>query len=286
MKIFKRTKYVLIFSLASALVFFGACKENEVEIIPSSLTNVRYQERPGAILVKWDLPADNSVWYVKVMYHDHLLNNDQVRLSSCDSIIIPDTRRKFGEYKIYLQPYSYTHTEGDEESITAISGIAPSTEVAAMLQLTAENLSTNAQEPSEGAIKNLLDDNWKTFFHSSWSVSVPAPHWLQIALPEELKDGFFRIYYAPRQNNNNKPVDFDLNGSIDGNEWFLIKKFTKEQDGLPTTMKEDYTSPNIPVTRPIGHLRLVVNKTNTNSVFFTMSEFKIYKIKIIDPEAE
>lgn len=286
MKIFERTKYLVIFSLASLLVFLGACMKEENEIVPSSLTNVRYQERPGAILVKWDLPADNSVWYVKVMYHDHLLDNDQVRLSSCDSIIIPNTRKKFGEYKIIIKPYSSTHTEGEEEVIIARSGAAPSSEVATMLQLAPEHLSTNAQEPSEGPVQNLLDNNWNTFFHTSWSVSVPGPHWLQVALPEELNDGFFRFYYAPRNNNNNKPVDFDLKGSVDGEEWFLIKKFTKEQDGLPTTRTEDYTSPNLPVSRKIKHLRIVVNKTNTGSVFFTMSEFKVYKIKVIDPEAE
>lgn len=82
-----------------------------------------------------------------------------------------------------------------------------------------------------------------------------------------------------------KPTDFDLMGSSDGTTWFLLKNFTKEADNLPITAIGTYTSSDLSAEKP-KYIRYSVNKTNSGSVFWTMSEFKFYAVKIVDPEAE
>ena len=55
-----------------------------------------------------------------------------------------------------------------------INGSQPGSQlwISTALELTADMLGTNAQEPSEGAIANLLDGNTGTFFHTRWSGTV------------------------------------------------------------------------------------------------------------------
>lgn len=63
----------------------------------------------------------------------------------------------------------------------------------------------------------------------------------QVNLKEEIT-GSYKFYYAPRNNGSNKPTDFDLMGSTDGTNWFLIRNFTKDADGLPVTSTGTFTS--------------------------------------------
>ena len=66
------------------------------------------------------------------------------------------------------------------------------------IPLTAENFSTNAQEPTEGPIENICDGDRTTFFHSMWTVGAGEHHKLMITLPEgkELKE--FKFKYITR----------------------------------------------------------------------------------------
>ncbi|MFV0546282.1 MAG: discoidin domain-containing protein [Bacteroides sp.] len=276
-------KLKLIIATIGLLGLIGCTKEDK-GILPSDLANPTFESRTGAIFIKWELPTDQSVEYVKVKYHDPLIDKEVVRLSSCDTILLPETRQKYGDYVVTLVPCSTTDTEGSPLQITTQSGKATASYIPTQLTLKADDLSTNAQEASEGAISNLLDGNTGTFFHSSWSVSIPGPHWIQVNLPVTI-EGYYKFYYAPRSNSSNKPVDFDLLGSMDGADWFLIKNFKKDADNLPVTSKDAYTSPILPTTKPFKYVRYSVNATNTGSVYWTMSELKFYSIKVIDPEA-
>lgn len=66
------------------------------------------------------------------------------------------------------------------------------------IELTLDMLSSNAVEPSEGSIANLLDDNIGTYFHTLYSKASPGgkPHYLQIDLDEPVK--LFSIEYTGR----------------------------------------------------------------------------------------
>lgn len=64
------------------------------------------------------------------------------------------------------------------------------------IDLTGDNFSTNAQEYSEGPIKNIADDNIHTYFHSSWRAAIGEYHYIDITLPEAMSA--FYIGYVSR----------------------------------------------------------------------------------------
>jgi hypothetical protein len=264
----------------------AGCKEDET-IVPSAVTNLHYDSTPGRIVLRWDTIQDPNVRYVQVDYHNPQTKKDERRLASvyADSLEIPETRRKYGEYSFSVKTVSVTDGYSRAETITALSEPATQSWIPSTLNLTADMLYTNAQETSEGPIANLLDDNTSTYFHTDWHGNVPAPHYMTVALPATI-DGWWSFYYAPRNNANNKPTDFDIYGSTDGTDWFLIKNFTQAADGLPTDRTATFSSERMNAAeKPFKHLKYLVNKTNNNTVFWTMSEFKLYTWTLIDPEA-
>lgn len=263
-------------------VLLTGCND-ESGITPGEITDLRAESTPGCILLRWNTPEEANIRYIEVKYYDPLLKKEVMRTASAyaDSIEIPNTRAKYGEYNFRVQCVSSTGDRSAMQNIVKVSEPAVPTYVSTQIALTTADLSTNAQEPSEGAIANLLDGNTSTFFHTAWSVGIPGPHWMQVNLKKEITEAY-RFEYAPR-NANNRPSDFDLMGSMDGSEWFLIKNFTKENDGIAGN--GTYASEIFEVEKPFKQIRIVVNETNTGSVFWTMSIFKFYTVVIEDPEA-
>ncbi len=280
-------KNIIKYAALCILVAMASCSKSSDSITPADISDITSEAGAGFIKLKWQLPEDrSSIYYTKVSYYDHLAKKNMWRLSSVDTLLIPDTRAKYGEYEFKLETFSSTDTSnGNVHKFKAVSGVAPKTEKADRINIKAEHLSTNAQEPSEGPIKNLVEDNSASFFHSKWSSPIPAaPHYIDIDLSwrESITD--FRIGTTPR-NANNIPVDIDLFGSTDGEEWFLIKNITKEKNNIPTNGKDSYESETFKSERPFNYFRYSVNKTNTNSVFWSMAIFKLYTVEVYDPEA-
>jgi len=69
------------------------------------------------------------------------------------------------------------------------------------LTLKASNFSTNAQEPTEGPMRNICDNNVGTYFHSLWSYrdESTGQHYIDVKLPRSMKD--FAFGYVSRYNN-------------------------------------------------------------------------------------
>lgn len=61
--------------------------------------------------------------------------------------------------------------------------------------LTADNFSTNAQEPTEGPLQDIADNNYYTYFHSTWSEEAEADHYIEITLPEPMHEFSF-VYFS------------------------------------------------------------------------------------------
>lgn len=282
-KILKSYAGLLLFGAALAT---ASCSSDDGGVTPAEVTNLTAESTSGRIVLRWTTPAESNIRYVEVKYHDPLLKKDVMRAASAyaDSIEIPDTRKKYGEYQFTVQSVSATGDKSSTQTISKASEAALPTYVNTQIALTAADLSTNAQEPSEGPIADLLDGNTGTFFHTAWSVAVSGKHWMQANLKREIT-GAYKFFYAPRANGNNKPTDFDLMGSTDGADWFLVRNFTKEADGLPVTSTGTYTSEVYNVEKPFSQIRIVVNTTNNGTAYWTMSEFKFYSVSIEDPEA-
>lgn len=143
---------------------------------------------------------------------------------------------------------------------------------------------TNAQEPSEGAIANLIDGNTNTFFHTAWSAASDEYHYLAVDLGEGESMKEFVINYTRRMNNNNnRPTEIVIAGSNDKETWNDFRTLTQEADALPTESGDDsYASPVITADQAYRYIRFTVTHTNnearsgsSNSLFFTFSEFAI-----------
>lgn len=139
--------------------------------------------------------------------------------------------------------------------------------------LTVDMLSSNAQEPNEGPIANLIDDNPATFFHSAWSFAIADPHHFQIDLKDAIS--MCRFDYQNRNNSNGKPTEVKIMVSSNGTDWTELAHI---DSGLPTGAGSKYSSVEYNASQPFKHFRFVVYKTNSGvaPTFFNMAEFSLY----------
>ena len=292
-------KYMMCIGLLALCL--ASCDENKESVIPAELTNLSISTDPGTITLHWAVPEDMaSIRYIQVKFYDPRLKKDVLKTASAysDQIVISDTRKKYGDYTFKIQTVSRTGDVSAVQELKITSEPAPTIMVynhpAIQVPLTASSFSTNAQSSAEGPVGNLANESATTYFHSDYSGSrPPRPHWFQVNLGDEITGGtYYRIWYQNRANTANKPSNFDLLGSLDANDWFLLRNFTLDADGMNIASGGEWTSDNYFLPEPIRYLRFSVNNT-TNSTntggdtdYFTMATFKFYTgtITIVDPE--
>jgi hypothetical protein len=146
--------------------------------------------------------------------------------------------------------------------------------------LTIGMLYTNAQEPSEGPLANVLDNNVNTFFHTAWSVSVTGNHYVQVTLPESFHSFVFE--YTNRSSNGNAALAyFNVYAGPDADNLKKVRYFTVDNDNLPTGGAGSYTSPELNLnnieaydtTEPAKVIRFECIKNYTNGIFWVWSTF-------------
>ena len=147
----------------------------------------------------------------------------------------------------------------------------------------ASQLSSNAVEPQEGSLAALIDNDFTTYFHSTWSQANPMDefHYVQIDLNEAYKQ--IALKYSKRQvyNDNGSPVTLRIyatNTPEDESSWI---------DFGSQTCAYDYDFGNtglLPLNfgnTAYRHIRLTVEETTGNSqtngnLFFYWSELHAY----------
>lgn len=265
-------------------------EEYKYEGTPSKVSNIVAESLPGAIKLKWDVPSDSNYYFVQIKYYDHRTEEEKAAIATAktNELIIPNTLAKFGKYEFTFQSFNDRKIGSEIQRIEALSGKAPIQEniQATKIDLKAENLSTNAQEPSEGHIANLLDGNGNTFFHTQWSggdTRPPLPHYMDIKLDEPLSA--FRFYYLNRNGSEAAPEHVEIYVSNDGKEW---TELTKIRGGLPSGSRGEYTSEILQSETPFTYLRWSVTQVYGMKGYWNMAEFSLYdiQIEIIDPEQD
>ena len=153
----------------------------------------------------------------------------------------------------------------------------------------ADQLSGNANESTEGSLANLIDGNTTTYYHSAWSAEGPDEnHYLQVALPEAV-DKVAVKWYKRTQNNANRPAKITVMGLKDGGSWTEAAVMPAEGDTLPWgTATPEYIKEVVLSGGPYTTLRFVVDKTYAadgsegpskhpnKHPYFTFSEFNLY----------
>lgn len=182
------------------------------------------------------------------------------------------------EYGSFILPLSISNVSKDEFVIdenkkTILMGISFTLPD---ISLTADMLSTNALEPTEGSLANLLDGDISTYFHSSWSVQVEEQHHVQVALNKPIHEFIFS--YTTRENNGDAaPAEFYVSVSSDGKCFKEVHRFSTAKDNLPTTGAMSWKSPTIEVPDiDVNYIRFV-NVINTKGYDnFVWSEFSLF----------
>lgn len=292
----KMTKYI-IQSLTLLLAFSVlSCKDEDKRDVkpmqPAEISNVTADpSTPGRIVLHWNHEdvSTKDLLYVRVNYFDPYLNQDVSRLASqyADSIVIPNTYKVAGTYTFTLQPFSSSETGGNTHTIKADAVVVPKIIKAIPVSLSVDMLSTNAQEPSEGPIANLIDGNQETFFHTAWSVYVDAMHYFQVALKEPLD--VIRYNFSTRHNGNGggDVKRMKIEASNDGENWTEV---AVHEFALNNYLKQTYHSEDIVMDKAYSYFRFTPLATRQAdplvNAFFNMSEFNLFKVTIVDPEEE
>lgn len=145
----------------------------------------------------------------------------------------------------------------------------------------AEYYTSNAKDPEEGSYEALLDNDYTTFFHSSWHASMDPgeDHYLEAEMTGFVDEFYF--YFKKRsQNNNNRPTKIVVSASKNGTDYVEVATI---EEGLPTEEGVIfYQSEDFKLDGAYKYIRFTVPSTNNGAttgehVFFTFSEFYILK---------
>ena len=144
------------------------------------------------------------------------------------------------------------------------------------------HLSTNAPEPKEGKLENLLDGDNKTYFHSAWSEDINEVHHLKINMSdEEIMDS---VTFSYQSNKGPFPYEIKVYGATEKDGTYnLFRTFSKDDttNPLPTEKDKEWTSDAIAPTSSYKYLRLDITNSGASGLnekpkgeyCFVMSEF-------------
>ena len=298
MKTIKQIISVLCLGLAVT-----ACSSDDGEkITATQISNLHLQSNPGSINLVWEYPeGDNTNRYIEIRYYDPEKKKDILRTISGvnTSITIENTRKKYGEYKFSVRPFSTTFTPGDNQEVSGISEPAPAinTFTSSELQLTIDDISISGNQPDGTVItpptadgndiKNVLDANLKTRVNPNYYLAQNgAIFYIDVVYSKPQK--FLQFSYNS-PNAGNVPVEIEcyVRANLES-EWTLVTTLTKENDMLPTDKvgtlfkSKEYQAPF-----EFKYFRYRVTKTDTGKPNFSISEFRIFDVEhyFYDPEA-
>ena len=143
---------------------------------------------------------------------------------------------------------------------------------------------TNAQEDAEGPIKDLVDGDTETHFHSEYSTNVGANHFINIDLGDNNKISSFRFIYSTRKAETNFPKTIEVSGC---NERTGTYEYITTVTNLPAGNSNSvvtYVSDRISCAKEYAYLRFTVTANNSGyneaggHPYFHMSEFGLEEV--------
>lgn len=287
-----------IILLLGITISFLSCGKKETGEKPAPVQNLTTVALPGQIQINWT-NSEPVYEYLKITYFDMLAQKEMVRLASkySNSIIIPNTRAKFGQYTFTVQPFNSLHEGGDIQTITGISGMAPATYLltdaddAIKIDLTVDMLSTNAQERREGPLGNAVDGRKDTYFHTTWSAPIAVQHYFQINLSEAIRA--FKFGFSTRHNGDGGGdiKRMKIEASNDGADWVEVATQTYDLS-TDVTADRDKVFGNSPVLMDAEYKMFRFtplarrNADPLTNSWFNLSEIYFHKepVLVVDPE--
>ena len=163
-------------SLAIALSVCGllcACEESDDNHTALQVSGISAEALPGAIELRWQEVNDDNFLYSEMSYYDFGKQKTVTKKFSryATSCRIDSLLNRYGDYTFVFTSYDVDGNQGQPVSISRQCQKATAyyvTKEENKIALTEAQLSTNAQEPSEGPIANLIDGDLNTYFQSFW----------------------------------------------------------------------------------------------------------------------
>ncbi len=135
-------------------------------------------------------------------------------------------------------------------------------------------------------LKNAIDNDPNTTYHSAWNVSSSDNHYLQIDLGAEATLNAFELNYTTRMSGNNgAPYEMTVAGSNDGENFTTISCLSKDDKyfPLPNSNAKSY-SRIFAANEAYRYLRFTVTKSPNGNNSFGMSTFGIKEVTMTTPE--
>lgn len=139
------------------------------------------------------------------------------------------------------------------------------------------------QEPNEGPLANLFDNNLSTYFHSAYSVASVGPHYVTVTFPEETTLGQVKFFNRQGRgtNTDGRPTSISLSTSTDGTNWSTAWTSgtlpTPPDVEVSSTFDKPYTS---------KRFRVSFLATARSSVYVALAEMSFYKADLTDLEVQ
>lgn len=292
MNIMKRVAKILYVLTLCGL--FLSCREEDPSMTGLVVGDLRAEALPGAIQLSWDPVESRDFLYAEVSYYDFGTQTTVTKLCSrsTNSLYIDGLLNRYGKYRFTFTAYDVQERPGQPVYIEQQCQKAESYYVVVSedrIPLTVDQLGTNAQEPSEGPLENLVDGDPDTYFQSFWDeytypeLKPSGYHYLTFDLQQEVSA--LKFQYWNRKKGGSLPRIVNIYGGTDGIAWILLAHL----ENLPGDPGSSYTSDVLLTEEPISRVKFeVIQGTDTYQPYFALAEIEFYEVvrELIDPEVE
>lgn len=255
-------------------------QEKFVPVPPENVVNPTTTPGAGFITLSWELPENLNYTTLEISYYDQVFKRDIVKTITNNTVTqfkIDNTFEVAGEYTFTFKSYGPTGME--TETPVTVTGTSNAMPDYFKVNLTADMLSSNAQEPHEGPIANLVDNNINTYFHSIWSGTVNALHYIQINLKEPIQE--FDYNFVTRHNGDGggdvKRMKIEVS-SDNGSSWTEVATHSYV---LPTSRAQQVEGQPVSSSSPFSVMRLTPLARRSadpiNNSWFNMAEFRLFE---------
>lgn len=257
------------------------------------------ESREGAVKISWKIPEAANYEYIRVTYQHPGTGKEHRRLASvyADHIVIDNLLKRYGPIAFKLVPVTARGREGEVRTVTAEALALPKiTKIVTQSkkQMTVDPTqiwASNPQNDQEGRVANLVDNDYNTILHFSWSSPKPFPHYIVMKMPDPVKTVSFFLKNRTHANNNNRPKSMNLwvSAAFDGKTFhpadFSAHKVA-EFRGMPQGSGTEIVSPGYILPSEMQYVWFEVLEPHGNQQWFSVAEIKLYryKVEVYDPE--
>lgn len=296
-------KKIFLYACASAWVCFTyiGCQKDDLGPLPVNIdaSSLATESREGAVKISWKIPEAANYEYIRVTYQHPGTGKEHRRLASvyADHIVIDNLLKRYGPIAFKLVPLTAWGREGEVRTVTAEALALPKiTKIVTQSkkQMTVDPTqiwASNPQNDQEGRVANLVDNDYNTILHFSWSSPKPFPHYIVMKMPDPVETVSFFLKNRTHANNNNRPKSMNLwvSAAFDGKTFhpadFSAHKVA-EFRGMPQGSGTEIVSPGYILPSEMQYVWFEVIEPHGNQQWFSVAEIKLYryKVEVYDPE--